>query len=277
MTGNDDNPAWQVSAAAMESWDARHEGPAAQATALLLDRAAATAGEAVIEAGCGAGNETLALARAVGPTGRVLATDISGDMLRAARARAQAAGLGNIAFAAMDAAAMDVAPEKFDLAFCRMGLMLFPDPKAALDVMFAALKPGGRLALMVFSDAARNNLHAIPMDAIRVLRRLPRPPEDAPGYFRFGAPGALAAAIRHAGFADIAVEPFAGERHMTPEVLRGFLTGRAGGMRALLAGLDDAARAAALDRAVDALGGFRRGAHYVFGQEFLIASARRPG
>jgi ubiquinone/menaquinone biosynthesis C-methylase UbiE len=272
-----DHPAWQVSAAAMDGWPGRHDGPSTRATALLLERAAAARGEKVLEVSAGAGNEAVELARVVGPKGCVLATDISEDMLRAARAKARAAGLDNIECRRMDAGDLDVEPGSFDLVFCRMSVMLLPNPAAALYEMYAALRPGGRVAVMVFSAPEKNPLHAVSMDVIRARRRMPRPVADAPGYFRFGAPGALESAVAQAGFAEVKVETVAGERRMSPEMLRRFLSGRAGGMRALLSDTDPATRESVLDAVEGALGPYRQGTEYAFNQEFLIATGRKPG
>jgi SAM-dependent methyltransferase len=270
-------PGWHAPAEAMGGWEETLRGAATRATALLLEKAAAGPGDRVLEVGAGAGAETMRLAGMVGPDGEVLATDISEDMIRAAAARVHAAGLRNVVLKAMDAAAMDVPPRRFDAAVSRMGLMLFADPAAALRGMRAALRPGGRLAAMVFGAPARNPVHAVSMAVIRARLGLPPPPGDAPGYFRFGADGALAALMTEAGFEAVEIERVAGERAMTPATLRAFLAERAGGIRALLARAGEAERDAILDAVEDALAPCRRGDAYVMEQEFLVAAARRPG
>ena len=58
--------------------------------------AAATGGEYVLDVGCGFGTTTLAMARAVGEEGRVVACDISEVMADRVRSRAAAEGLTNV-------------------------------------------------------------------------------------------------------------------------------------------------------------------------------------
>ena len=66
------------------------------ATEALLAFAAPRPGERVLDVGCGCGAPTVEFARAVGPSGRVAAVDISGPMLAEGEARATAAGIVNI-------------------------------------------------------------------------------------------------------------------------------------------------------------------------------------
>jgi len=61
-------------------------------------------GSRVLDVGCGCGATTLDFAQAVGPAGRVTALDISGPMLAEGRARAKAAGIGNVDWRQADAA-----------------------------------------------------------------------------------------------------------------------------------------------------------------------------
>jgi len=70
----------------------------------LLDLAAPRAGERVLDVGCGCGASTLDFARAVGPTCRVAALDISGPMLAEAQARTAAAGIANVEWRQANAA-----------------------------------------------------------------------------------------------------------------------------------------------------------------------------
>jgi ubiquinone/menaquinone biosynthesis C-methylase UbiE len=65
-------------------------------TEALLAFAAPRPGERVLDVGCGCGAPTLEFARAVGPSGRGAALDISGPMLAEGEARATAAGLANV-------------------------------------------------------------------------------------------------------------------------------------------------------------------------------------
>jgi SAM-dependent methyltransferase len=153
----------------------------------LLDLAAARVGERVLDVGCGCGASTLALARAVGPSGRVTALDISGAMLAEGRARAEAAGITNVAWQQADAAT--AALDEFDLLVSNFGAMFFGDPVAAFSHLRRAASPGARMALVCWRSLAENPWMGVPMRAV-APHVPPRPKADpqAPGMFAFADP-----------------------------------------------------------------------------------------
>jgi SAM-dependent methyltransferase len=175
-------------------------------TDLLLAEAAPAPGEAVIDIGCGAGATTLAFAAAVGPAGRVLGVDISGQLLARAAERAAAAGLGRIGWLHADAQAGPL-PDGFDVAVSRFGMMFFDDPVAAFARIGATLRPGGRLVFAAWGPAEANPWFG---EAFRAaLRRLgPAPPTapDAPGPLAFADRARVLGLLRDAGLADCAAE-----------------------------------------------------------------------
>lgn len=121
----------------------------------LLAQAAPQPGDQVLDLACGTGAVTLALASAVGATGRVLGVDLSDRMVAAAAARAQAAGFVQTDFARMDAESLSLPAASFDLAVCALGLMYLPDPAAALREVRRVLRPGGRAAFAVWGERSR--------------------------------------------------------------------------------------------------------------------------
>ena len=109
----------------------------------MLDLADVGPGDRVLDIAAGAGGQSLAAARRVGPTGRVLATDIAPTILDHAAADARAAGLANVETRAMDGEELDAVEEgSFDAAISRVGLIYFPDQHAALAGIRRALRPG---------------------------------------------------------------------------------------------------------------------------------------
>jgi ubiquinone/menaquinone biosynthesis C-methylase UbiE len=104
-------------------------------------------GMAVLDAGCGPGRLAIPMAREVGPAGRVTALDLQAEMLRKAAEKAKSAGLSNIAFKQVDIAGGVSGEAPFDRATLVTVLGEVPDKRAALEAIFAALKPGGILAI----------------------------------------------------------------------------------------------------------------------------------
>lgn len=127
----------------------------AEAQSTLLDLASPLPGERVLDIACGTGLVTFHAARAVGPHGCVLGIDLSGQMVDAARRRAEDLELPNCSFARMDAEKLALADASFDVALCALGLMYMPDPEQALHEMRRVLRPGGRLGLAVWGERSR--------------------------------------------------------------------------------------------------------------------------
>ncbi len=178
----------------------------------VIDRAGLTAGEKVLDIGCGCGATSALLAERVGPGGCVLGVDISAPMLE--RAREKLATLPPdtrqvLAFEQADAATFKFAPAHFDLLYSRFGVMFFDDPTAAFANMRTALKPGGRVALLCWGPLEENQWIKVPMGA--AMAHLPPPePVDprAPGPFAFADADYLTGILDAAGFTGIDLEPF---------------------------------------------------------------------
>lgn len=196
------------SGAVAEAW---RRGAAARAqamgplTEMMLDLAGVGPGSRVLDVAAGTGEQTLLAARRVGPTGAVLATDIAASMLAAAAEAAREAGLSNVETRVMDARSLDLEPESFDAAICRLGLMLIPEREQALIGIRRALKPGGRLAALVFSSPEQNAFIASPLAIARRHAGLPPSVTEDPGRFALADPSVLRAVYEQAGFQDVAV------------------------------------------------------------------------
>src|ERR1700682_2728686 len=96
-------------------------------TERMLDLAAITLGNRVLDVAAGTGEQTLLAARRVGANGSVLATDVAATMLAGAAAAARQAGLGNVETRILDARTLDLEPASFDGAISRLALMLIPE------------------------------------------------------------------------------------------------------------------------------------------------------
>jgi ubiquinone/menaquinone biosynthesis C-methylase UbiE len=198
---------WENAAEAWDRWSAllgRWLGPATEA---MLDAAHVAPGSCVLDIAAGAGEQTLAAARRAGPTGHVLATDISPTILRYAKAAAQQAGLANVETRELDGEGHDMLPAaSFDAAISRVGLIYFPDQQRALAGIRHALRPGGRFAAVVYSTPEKNPFFALPVGIIRRRAQLPPPLPGQPGPFSLGGEGVLARTLEQAGLRDVKVD-----------------------------------------------------------------------
>ena len=104
------------------------------------------AGSSVLEAGCGVGSQTVSLARN-SPGARITSVDISAASLGEARAKVEAAGLGNVEFRQADVYALPFEPESFDHVFVCFLLEHVPRPLEALAGLKKLLRPGGSITV----------------------------------------------------------------------------------------------------------------------------------
>jgi SAM-dependent methyltransferase len=182
------------------------------ATEMMLDVAAVQPGRRVLDVAAGTGEQTLMAARRVGPTGYVLATDQSSSMLNVAAEAARKEGLKNVETRVMNAEDLVVDPDSFDAVICRMALMLFPNPAKALSAMRRVLKPGGKVAVIVFSALDKNPYYGIIHGTVRRLGNIPPPAPGEPWMFALGDPGALEDVYKRAGFLNVPVHTVAIQR-----------------------------------------------------------------
>lgn len=197
---------WENAAEAWDRWTPLLQRWLGAATEAMLDAARIGPGSRVLDIAAGAGDQTIAAARRAGPTGWVLATDISPTILRYAKAAAQRQGLANVETRELDGERHDVLPaESFDAAISRVGLIYFPDQQRALAGIRHALKAGGRFAAVVYSTPEKNPFFALPVGIIRRRAQLPPPLPGQPGPFSLGGDGVLARTLEQAGFRDIEV------------------------------------------------------------------------
>jgi SAM-dependent methyltransferase len=172
---------------------------------MMLDLTKVDTGSRVLDVGAGAGDSTLVAAQRVGPSGRVLATDISASMLEIAAESARYAGVSNVDTRVVDAQRLDLESDSFDAAISRNCLMLIPDYQQALTQIRRVLKPGGRFAAIVFSTPDRCPYLSIPHAIVFRVGRLTSPAPERFGEFRLGAPGVLENAYRTAGLREVTV------------------------------------------------------------------------
>jgi SAM-dependent methyltransferase len=171
---------------------------------VLMNRAAAALGETVLDVGCGLGDTSIWLAERVGPTGRVLAADVSAQLLAGARDRLAPYPWAEALHA--DAATFAFPQGEFDLLFSRFGVMFFGDPVTAFANLRTALKPRGRVCFACWEK----NMSMTAVDAARrLLPDLPKPDPDAPGPLSLARPERITHILTEAGFAPPSFEKIA--------------------------------------------------------------------
>ena len=141
------------------------------ATEMMLDLAGVQAGSRVLDVASGTGESTLMAARCVGPTGYVLAVDISPSMLNVAAEAARKEGFTNVETRVMNAETLALDADSFNAVICRIALMLFPNPAKALTEMRRVVKPGGKVAVIVYSALEKNPYHGIFLRNCSPLRK----------------------------------------------------------------------------------------------------------
>jgi ubiquinone/menaquinone biosynthesis C-methylase UbiE len=163
----------------------------------LLAVAALGAGEQVLDVACGTGLVTFAAAAAVGATGMVVGTDLSEQMVELAAQRAPP----NVRIVRMDAEKLDFPDATFDVALSSLGLMYVPDTDRAIAEMRRVIKPGGRVAVVVWGARRQCGWAEIfPIVDARVKS------EVCPLFFRLGAGDALTRELEAAGFTNVRSE-----------------------------------------------------------------------
>jgi SAM-dependent methyltransferase len=238
----------------------------------MLDMAAIEPGHRVLDVAAGAGDQTLQAATRVGAEGRVLATDISPNILAFAEENARKAGLGNVETKVLDGEELDVPQGAFDAVISRVGLIYFPDQQKALAGMKRALKPGGRVAAIVYSTAENNKFFSIPVSIIRRRANLPPPLPGQPGPFSLGGAGVLEETFRKAGFRDVHSRTIpAPVRTKTAAECVRFEKESFGALHQMLAGLDEAGREAAWREIEQELGAFEGKAGFEGPCEMVVA------
>lgn len=180
----------------------------------LVERIDPAPGQVVLELAAGPGETGFLLAERLGSTGRLISTDLADAMVAVARRGAEARGLTNVEFRAMDAQAIDLPDASVDGVLCRFGLMLVPDPAQASSEVRRVLRPGGSLAYSVFGGPDRNPWLTLLVGAfLEHGHALARDPFGPGGPFSLSDADTNRGMLERAGFADVLVEEVTVELH----------------------------------------------------------------
>lgn len=197
---------WDAAAAGWNEWSEFNDRADRHISERLVELAGVRPGSRVLDVAAGYGEPALSAARAAGPAGRVVATDISAEMLAFGRGRAAAAGLGIVEFVESDACGLEFPPRSFDAAVSRWGIIFEPDAEAAAGRIRGFLVPGARMAISSWGEPDQVPFLAIPMRTTMERLGVPAPPPGTPGPLSRPTPAAIGGLLEGGGFADVAVE-----------------------------------------------------------------------
>ena len=194
---------WNEAATGWRTWSELIDRAASGVSRRLVELAGVEPGSRVLDVAAGYGEPSLTAARAAGPEGGVVATDISAEMIAFGRERADAAGLENIEFVEADAAGLDFPEGSFDAALSRFGIIFEPDGEAAAARVRRFLRPGAGMAISSWGPPERVPFLGIPLGTAMRRVDVPPPPQGTPGPLSRPTPEALGGLLEAAGFSDV--------------------------------------------------------------------------
>jgi SAM-dependent methyltransferase len=165
---------------------------------MIIAEAGIEPGEDVLDIASGSGNPAVSIALSMTGNGSVTCTDLTPTMLETARARADNLSLSMMRFAAADMGALPFPDETFDCVTCRFGLMFPEDKITAAAETRRVLKPGGRIAYLVWGPYEENPAFYVPRRTVAAY--FEEPEESAPSRHSMSAPGTLKDILDAAGY-----------------------------------------------------------------------------
>jgi SAM-dependent methyltransferase len=159
-------------------------------------------GDRVLDIGCGFGDTAHRIAGLVGAQGHVLGVDAAPRFIESAR---DEYGAANVRFEVADVERTTLG-EGFDLAFSRFGTMFFANPVHALRNVREALRPGGRLCMVVWRHKLDNDwLHRAEVITGAFLERPQEydQPTCGPGPFSMANADTVSDIVLAAGYRDV--------------------------------------------------------------------------
>ena len=231
--------------------------------------------EQVLDIGCGSGQTTCEVAR-MARAGGALGVDISASAIERARELARARGVRNVTFECADAQVHRFPQERFDLAMSRFGTMFFDEPVAAFANLRRALRPAGRLVMMVWQAHERNEWEVAIRQSLAGTEGSAAAGTAGPDASSLGDPPDVRKILEAAGFADVAFTDVNEPVYYGPDVAAGldWIRGFAFTSEAL-GRLDPAAAARALERLREMLAAHLSSTGVWFDSRAWIVTARR--
>jgi len=198
---------WQLSGGGPEAYERFISEPMTEpCVPALFDAVQLTAGDRVLDLGCGTGIVARMAAGRVGSDGRIVGMDLNPGMLAAAQELAGDGAAANVEWRQGDAMNLPVEDGAFDVVFCQQALQFVPDKIAAVREMHRVLDSEGRVACSVLRDLSFNPFQ----QAIAAALERHIGPDAAQAIhmaFGSGDPDALRELGTEAGFHRVQVQP----------------------------------------------------------------------
>ena len=157
----------------------------------------------VLDVGCGFGDTTQRIAGLVGSGGTAVGVDAAARFIETAVTETAELGVANARFEVADVQTTTF-PREFDMAFSRFGTMFFANPVPALRNIHGALKPGGRLVMVVWRRREDNDWLYRPQTIVEQIVQRPEEFEEptcGPGPFSMQNADTVSTQLLAAGFA----------------------------------------------------------------------------
>jgi len=271
---------WERVAEAWHRWGSTLQDRLRPVTEATLELTHVGPGERVLDVAAGAGELGLSAAARVGPTGYVLATDISADLLGFAAQLARERWLGPTQYETrvMDGEHLILEDASFDVTLSRLGLVYFPDRLGVLTEMRRVLKSGGRVAVASFTTPEANRFFSISISVIRRRAQLPPPAPELPGPFSLGPQGVMEDMLRRAGFHDVLTRTIRTPLRLpsAAECVR-FERESFGALQQMLVGLAEPEREAAWDEIEQELRQFQGRDGFEAPAELIVGAGTKVG
>ena len=172
----------------------------------LVDRLDPQPGETILDLAAGTGETGFLAAPLLGSDGRLITSDLSPNMLEAARRVAPVFGVTNADFRILDAEQIDLSDASVDGVLSRFGYVLTGDPPPALREVRRVLRAGGLFAFAVWAERERNRWMTVPAE-VMVQRGHLVPQSEADVLLSAKRnPATIRRLLEEAGFAAVEVE-----------------------------------------------------------------------
>ena len=240
---------------------------------LLVAKACAGSGSAVLDVGCGTGATTLGIARRLGSSSRCVGVDVSGPMIEAARARAERDGTP-ATFICADAEDFPFEHGSFDTIVSRFGVMFFRDPVRAFTNLRGAAKNAAELHVIPWRSAAENAfMTTAERAAAPLLPDLPARRPGGPGQFAFADRHKVESILGASGWTEVEISPLDVQCNFPEAELVRYFT-KLGPVGLMLAEADEATRTKVVNAIRGAFDPFVYGVEVRFNAACWMVKAR---